>query len=189
MQGFSLSQSPTLSVGIAIGHCLEPLEDLLRAARDAERNAKQGTRPDGSDDRNGLAVHLATRGSEPVRMRAQWASGVPARLSPEQRLEQWIRYLLQNKLSSRAAYDLHGLAADYAVWMRSPEPDLLVQDLKRLLRKKRAGGKELSAEVIEALASQIHTREDLDLIARELIIARHMVEAYRQAAAAEGDQK
>ncbi|MBE3584334.1 MAG: type III-B CRISPR-associated protein Cas10/Cmr2 [Limnochordaceae bacterium] len=181
-QGIAVTKPPTLSVGIAIGHCLEPLEDLLRAAREAEKAAKGGRCKDGSDDRNGLAVHLVTRGSDPICVRAQWSPGPNKGLGPDERLERWIGYFLENKLSSRTAYDLHELAREYAGWSKNPDRNLLVQDLERLLRKKRAGGQELSQEVIAALSAEINSREDLDLIAHELVIARHMFEAYQQSA-------
>ena len=56
--------SVTLSVGLAIAHFMENLEDLLAYGREAEAAAK---RP----DRNGLAVQLHKRGGTPgLRARA-----------------------------------------------------------------------------------------------------------------------
>src|SRR5262249_37434577 len=69
--------SATLSVGIGIGHFMEPLEDLLEYARRAEKAAKGKAT---ESPRNGLAIHLHTRGGEPSRVRGRWNSGIYDRL-------------------------------------------------------------------------------------------------------------
>ena len=63
---------PTLSVGIAIGYCFDPLEDMLTSAREALKDAKDGRLADRSDKRNGLAVHYLPRGAEAIRVRDRW---------------------------------------------------------------------------------------------------------------------
>lgn len=164
--------TPTLSVGIAIGHCFEPLEDLLAAAREAGHSAKTGIRRDHSDERDGMAVHFWTWGSDAVRFRARWEDG------PVERLETWINFLLSNRLSDRAVYDLHELAADYRDWNVKDISDLLKKDIARVLRKKRAGGKPLEEEVVNLILEDIRGPSDLDRLARELLMARHMSRAY-----------
>ena len=64
---------PTLSVGIAIGHFMEPLEDLLAFGRAAEQAAKKGLAP-GSDEveRDALAVVVRTRGADAISVRDNW---------------------------------------------------------------------------------------------------------------------
>lgn len=54
------TQGRTASAGIAIGHWLEPLGDLLQRAREAEKRAKRLPRKDA------IAVELAPRGGEIV---------------------------------------------------------------------------------------------------------------------------
>jgi CRISPR-associated protein Cmr2 len=55
----------TASAGIAIGHWLEPLGDLLQSARQAEKRAKQ------LPGKNAIAVELEPRGGEIVRIVAR----------------------------------------------------------------------------------------------------------------------
>src|SRR5262249_6054713 len=60
----SVGRRLTLSVGIAIGHFMDPLEDHLLHAREAERAAKSAdldpytNEPVPKSERNGLAVHF-----------------------------------------------------------------------------------------------------------------------------------
>ena len=60
--GTRAGTSITLSVGVAIGHFLENLEDLREYARVAERHAKA---PDPNGAKDALAVHLLKRGRRP----------------------------------------------------------------------------------------------------------------------------
>ncbi|MER3438524.1 MAG: type III-B CRISPR-associated protein Cas10/Cmr2, partial [Chloroflexota bacterium] len=59
----------TLSVGLAIAHYGEHLQELVKWSRDAEKAAKGA-------DRNALAVALHTRsgGGEPLVVTASWSS-------------------------------------------------------------------------------------------------------------------
>lgn len=62
MRGFGKAQDPTLSVGLAIVHHLEPLQDALELVRRVEKFAKEGppnTPPD--KKRNALAVAYSPR--------------------------------------------------------------------------------------------------------------------------------
>lgn len=60
--------APTLSVGIAICHHLEPLSDALTLARSAEQAAKRVT------GKNGLAITLSKRGSGDRTISGSWDS-------------------------------------------------------------------------------------------------------------------
>jgi CRISPR-associated protein Cmr2 len=168
---------PTLSVGIAIGHCYEPLEDLLEAARQAERHAKAGVRKDRSDERDGLAVHFWTRGSDAVRLRARWID------KPADRLERWVQLLSSDKLSDRSVYDLHELASDYGHWDEGTAgiADLLQREVRRVLEKKRAKGEPLEEDVIRSILERIKEPDDLERTACEMLIARHMSHVYGEA--------
>ena len=56
------SEKPTLSIGLAIGHFMEPLEDLRAYAIAAEQHAKRPRRVNlNSTNRNGVAVHVHPR--------------------------------------------------------------------------------------------------------------------------------
>jgi CRISPR-associated protein Cmr2 len=131
-------QAPSLSVGIAIGHCIEPLEDLLEYGRQAEKAAK-------NPDRDGLAVSLHTRGGAPVHVRAQWRENL------DKRLGKWADMHHDELISDKTVFDLRQLAADYAAWPKTPDTDEAIkQDIARLFRRKQAGGKPLDSEPFQA---------------------------------------
>ena len=166
---------PTLSVGIAIGHKLVPLEDLLEYGRAAEHHAKE-------PHRNGLAIHLYTRSSgDPVRLREEWASSTGFGL--DTRLKTWIQFHLNDLLPDKAAYDLREFAKAYKGWEKPLPEKLLEKDLKRLLSKKRAdrGRSEIQKEDITLLMTQAHSYEDLCHLANELILARSIAFNAKQA--------
>ena len=175
MNGFKTGEhekSPTLSVGIAIGHCMEALEDLLEMGRVAERAAKAGQKADPSDDRNGLAVHVTTRGADATTVRAQWTD------EPDKKLEQWIGLLLSDQIPDKLAYELRQMASEYSGW-DGVSAELLQADVQRLLKKKRSGGEKLSEETTRLLFDSLETPEDLLRRASELIIAKHLSEGMK----------
>ena len=176
MNGFKTGEqggAPTLSVGIAIGHCMEDLEDLLEMGRHAERAAKAGRKADQSDDRNGLAIHVTTRGADATTVRAQWTD------EPDKKLEQWIGLLLSGQIPDKLAYELRQMASEYSGW-DWVSAELLQADVQRLLKKKRSGGEKLSEETTRLLFESLKTPEDLLRRASELIIAKHLSEGMKK---------
>lgn len=161
---------PTLSVGIAIGHFLDPLEDLLEYGRDAESDAKK-------PDRNGLAVHWHTRGGgDPIKVREQWrdTDGL------DKRLNDWVGMYRADKFPDGAAYDLRQLAEDYRSWEKEEiSEELLLGDIGRLLKRKRTEGgvKALDEEDIETVKRGVKTFDNLTLRAEELVLARKIAAA------------
>jgi CRISPR-associated protein Cmr2 len=166
-----IEQPPTLSVGIGIGHCLETLEDLLHLAQAAEKEAKKSTdlhdKRNSSDERDGLAVFLQTRGSEPIRVRGQW----PGKL--DERLRDWSEELANSALPDSVPYDLRELHQDYREW-QNVSSELLQADVLRLLHKKRSQGRPLSEAAETKLSGFIHDVDTLHRTATELLIARHL---------------
>lgn len=162
-------QTPTLSVGIAIGHSLEPLEDLLEYGRSAEKSAK-------APDRNGLAVNLHTRsGGEPVTIREQWKP--LGKNGLDERLAEWVKMYMADKFPDKAAYDLRQLAEDYRDWP-SVSQELLSKDVTRLLKRKRPGlgASKINEDDIEKLMKGANSHEDLCRRAEELVLARSIAE-------------
>ncbi|VVB63951.1 CRISPR system Cmr subunit Cmr2 [uncultured archaeon] len=160
----------TLSVGIAIVHSMEPLEDLLVFGRAAEQAAK-------NPDRNGLAVHLRTRsGGEPILIREQWKESSENGL--DQRLKSWAEMHLKDELPDKAAYDLRQLAEEYRGWPEISH-DLLEKDMRRLLKRKRAGQgtKDISDVDLTELMKDVKSHDDLIRRAKELVLARSIAEA------------
>lgn len=180
------SDRPSLSVGIAIGHKLVPLEDLLTFGRAAEHHAKE-------PDRNGLAVHLYTRnGGDPIKLREQWVSQPGQNVqegqtcfSLDKRLQQWIQFHLYDLLSDKTAYDLREFAEVYKGWEKPIPAELLEKDFKRLLSRKKAdrGEKEIREEDIHLLLSRAQSYEDICHLADELILSRSIAVNVQQACA------
>lgn len=116
-------QSPTLSVGIVIGHSMEPLEDLLKFAREAEKAAKDGKST--KDERDGLAVHLYPRSGSPIKIREKWRpkdkGELDQALGLDERLLIWAEMHCDDELPDSVAYDMHELAEDYRNWDISSE--------------------------------------------------------------------
>ncbi|NOZ51789.1 MAG: type III-B CRISPR-associated protein Cas10/Cmr2 [Gammaproteobacteria bacterium] len=175
--GTAKTPSPTLSAGIAIGHFMAPLEDLLSWARQAEKSAKQ-------PDRDGLAVHLHPRGGAPLAIRGRWSDAF------DQRLLTWANNLAQDELPDRAAYDLRQLAIDYANWPDEENTrQAIYADLNRVLRKKQTKGASLDPILVESAlqhcaiapnSSQAFNAGVMGL-ASEWLVARYLARAQRQA--------
>ena len=164
-----IMSSATLSVGVAIGHFYEHLEDLLAYGRDAEKDAKK-------PDRNGLAVHLHKRGGAPVKVRQHWGT------DPDGRLLRYARWFLAGSISGRIPYELHRLADLYDDWPEDTRRDALQKDACRLIDKKRPGGElDQMAEIRAAIGGEgVTTPDGLRLLARELLVARQLAVALRQ---------
>jgi CRISPR-associated protein Cmr2 len=138
------AQSPTLSVGIAVGHALEDMETLLEFGRKAERLAKQDVY--GSHgERNGLAVTVRARGNSEISIREQWgayrdplAGEQPlADLSLEQRLLFWARHFAERRIPTKFPYELRNSAAFYEHWGQNRNLDGAMQmDVLRIFNRK-----------------------------------------------------
>ncbi|MGH7773908.1 MAG: type III-B CRISPR-associated protein Cas10/Cmr2 [Candidatus Binatia bacterium] len=169
-------KSPTLSVGIAIGHCLDPLEDLLEYTRAAEKAAK-------NPDREGLAVHLHPRSGPPICVRSQWDTNLDTRLA------EWAEMHQKEKLPDKAAYDLRELAKDYAGWPVSEQTDEAVEkDIERLLSRKQIENKAFEKAMERSFAGQQVEDSPYDKyhtgamrLAEEWLIARRIAKAMKQA--------
>lgn len=165
---------PTLSVGIAIGHIREPLEDLRAYGHSAESDAKE-------PDRNGLAIHLYNRGGGvPLKIREQWRKAGEKGL--DDRIETWVRMYLEDIFPDKAAYDLRLLTWDYRGWRGKPDANLLKKDVERLLKRKKGehGSKKLSHDAIEDLMNGVDSYHTLTKRARELLLARSIAANRRQ---------
>ena len=93
--------TPSLSVGIAIAHHIEPLGDTLQLARDAEKFAKQ------LPGKNALAITLSKRSGADRSIRGRWGDASGAFL---QRLQTLIILHREEAIPDGAAYELRDLA-------------------------------------------------------------------------------
>lgn len=190
LQPVTASERPTLSVGIAIAHFMEPLEFVLDYARTAEMHAKEGDEGAGpTEKRNALAVHVHSRGGAPIKCRAQWheqrgASEDSAGLPLDQRLQQWVKLLLSGSLPHRAAYELRALAQPFEHW---PTGDALsralqAESLRVLFRKQTTDGPDSAKVRLAQLLSGVKAAKDLLRVADELLVARRIYLAAKLAA-------
>lgn len=108
--GLDLSEVPTLSVGIGIGHTIESMADLLNLGREAEKLAKNGSNE--AFKRNGLGIILEKRSGSRRSWRARWDQD-----DPVTRLMSDALILLDSKLSIRKLYAIE------SILRRLPDPD------------------------------------------------------------------
>jgi CRISPR-associated protein Cmr2 len=179
MQGFGGDRSPTLSVGVAIGHFMEPLEDLLEKGRDAERHAKSPYPADGEQSpRSALAVHLHKRGGGPVFFRENWCR------CPDVHLLKLAENLNGGTLSHRVAADLERLARVYDHWPGDTVRDAITKDTRRVLAGKsprQGGGGEAMAALDDLVGEMVKDAISLRQLANGILVARQLASALRQA--------
>lgn len=179
-------RSPTLSVGISIGHAMEDLEDLLEFGRGAERVAKKGIEDEASRqgvDRNGLAVVVRSRGSGAVVVREQWGERTDERqykarplaeVSLDERLHYWARLFSDGAIPNKFPYELRGNAAFYREWEAGEVLKTAMRDdIKRIFRRKDVNLSDEERNRVEkyidaALCGSYHT----DRRQNELVISR-----------------
>lgn len=158
--------TPTLSVGIAISHHIEPLSDALYLARKAEKIAKDA-------GRNALAITLSKRSGVDRTVKGHWNK-------IDERLDRFVWLHRAEAVPDGAAYELH----DLALRLEGVKRAALNSEAVRILKRKRAeeGQRPLADSVLNELKQFI---EDPDLtieqLADELIIAREFASATSQA--------
>lgn len=187
-------RSPTLSVGISIGHAMEDLEDLLEFGRGAERVAKKGIEDEASRqgvDRNGLAVVVRSRGSGAVVVREQWRCNdkegradtlALADVSLDERLHYWARLFSDGAIPNKFPYELRENAAFYREWEAGDVLKSAVRDdMKRIFRRKDV---RLSDEEKKRVEDYIDLRlcghRDIERLSDELLIAQWIGFGIRQ---------
>lgn len=136
----------SLSVGIGIAHCREPMGEARELARRAERMAKQS-------GRNALALLLDRRSGAELALVGSFDEEYPL----AERLKHAGRIVDQGELAAKAAHDLEEVAAHYE-GADTAERALEIRALARqvLARKRRVGGAEAVAdELRERLLARI----------------------------------
>jgi CRISPR-associated protein Cmr2 len=179
-------QKPTLSVGIGVGHVMEPMSDLLDLGRRAEKLAKGGQFKREGKDRNALAVIVDKRSGGAREWRQQWPRNAEQE-NPVQRLRE-DQELLTGKLSSRKVYQI----AEIVRRLPTPGGDVgdalagfapvLQAEVKRALERTDNGGdgltlKNVQLEEMETASGYAATRKlVLDWVNR-VLIARAFAES------------
>ena len=164
----SEDERPTLSVGLGIGHFMQPLGALRDRAERAEKIAKGNDVP---NSRNALAIVLGIRSGAEHCWRAQWNDKAAL-----EALEQMTDAYRKDQLPSRAAYDLRGIDLRLA-WLREDQGDrpagMRTAELRRTLDRARLkdGGHGISSE-LRNLIEERAAKQPLGDLADTLIISR-----------------
>lgn len=171
-QKLERANAPSLSVGIAICHHLEPLSDALDLARAAEKAAKKIT------GKNALAITLSKRGSGDRTIVGSW-NELPSQHNRGfySRLENMIRWHREDSIPDGVAYELHELAMRASTALPR---EALKHEALRIVQRKRAqrgSQKQASTELlalVETLPSDLTQAEQWNLaqLANELIVTR-----------------
>lgn len=173
----SPDRQPSLSIGVAIAHFMEPLEDVLRWAREAEKHAKTGVHAGSAPapERNALAIHLHTRGGSPITYRRQWTE------NPANRLLDFAQGYLTAILPDRAAFALREMSLHLRGWSdQSACAVAMRREVSLLLDRKRGESRRDIIDSIERDVSRLDAPHDLNLLTDELLIARHIAGVMRQ---------
>jgi CRISPR-associated protein Cmr2 len=168
---------PSLSVGLGLGHVLTPFGRLLDLGRRAERLAKEG--PEGTpkgDKREALAIIVGVRSGAEIAVRGHWSTAI------DERLEEWMLYYQNERLSDKTPYDLRQATARIA-WAkdRGDFKAIAGQEAGQVLAKKRAGvgENELSTEVRVAIIGAIKDH-GIGAITDELLVARWLAQKAKE---------
>ncbi len=161
----------SLSVGVAIAHFMENLEDLLAYGRAAEKSAKE-------PDRDGLAVHLHKRGGAPIKVRQRWNT------SPDARWTHYAQLLRAEAIPSKLPYDLRKLADLYAAWSDPATIQAAMQrDLLRVIRDKQPKAGRAYMGHVEQIVRGLSDVGALRALAEQLLVARQIASALKMAGA------
>lgn len=130
-------KTPTLSVGLAIGHHLDPLQETLNLARAAEKTAKKEVPNNREPEKNALAITLSKRSGTDRTVKGSWNKTIPAR-ALDSRLNRFTFLHLEDELPDAAAYELRDLALRL-----KPPKGASADDRLALLQAQQANAKQI----------------------------------------------
>lgn len=182
---------PTLRVGIAIGHFMEPLEDLFEYANAANRRAKWPSADEQGRKQakgNGLAIAIHSRGGAPFTVRDNWRDGEQKEKSIDHRILLWADMHRRRQIPSKAAYDLREVSREYdAKWADGGQLTKAIrQDAFRVFGRKRVETQAEAAERqqrLHSLIGKVQNAADLLALSQELLVGQWIAEALDQARA------
>jgi len=154
-------RSPTLSVGIAIVHHLEPLSDALDLARAAEKKAK------GFVGKNALAINLSKRGGADRIIVGSW---IESKYSFYNRLKKLIEWHQTDQIPLGFAFELH----DLSIRLKDLPANIFHAEAKRIIeRKHTSNGIKVSSAIATELLAMIN-----DLVPETLTQAHIMIQQF-----------
>jgi CRISPR-associated protein Cmr2 len=158
----------TLSVGLAIAHFMEPLEDLVQYGRAAEKHAKKPRLEHGQEERDGFAVHVLKRGGGPVAIRANWSS------HPDRWLQELAELVRSDAIPGRIAYELRQIADLYQCWPPDNLRNVIQRDTLSIMKGKQPRGDDKMDLVASLIRERVTESDSLRDLANELLVARHL---------------
>mgnify|MGYP000454057363 FL=1 len=172
LKGFKAEEgvAPTLSIGIAVVHHLEPLQDALELARRAEREAKS------VGGKDAMAI-IVDRRSGASRMIADKTAAV------YERLLELVAFDEGGEISSQTAYALRELALQLeTVRERGAWQEMKRAEARRILKRKlsEVGQKDFDEERYKKLLEIVERENGIKQLADELVIAKIFGDAKRQ---------
>ncbi len=176
-------QSPTLSVGIGISHQMEPLEDALNLAREAEKEAKQFDRK----NKNALCVKVSKRSGTVTTVKGKWGD-------TDERLLSFASFHNRDEVPDGAAYELRRLAQDFKGFKPEHKAEAYKKEAARILSRKRAkrNTEEIEKDVQEKLLNRLSDDSEkaddaIRSLADELIVARLLVNKFEKDESRKGE--
>lgn len=163
---------PSLSVGLGVGHLVEPLGRLRQRAGRAEKLAKGNDLIDETQRRNAIALLLGIRSGGEIAWRARWDQ-----LALLDELQQMTQAYWEGQLSSRVAYDLRAIDRRLN-WLQDEQyaavaPGMRRAEVARMLDRARThGGSERISDPMQANILKQAQEQPLAKLADTLIIAR-----------------
>ncbi|MFA7241733.1 MAG: type III-B CRISPR-associated protein Cas10/Cmr2 [Sulfuricellaceae bacterium] len=170
--GIPAGERPTLSVGLGIGHLVEPLGGLRARADAAEKRAKGNGE---KEPRNALAIHLGIRSGVQTDWRCRWGEGDPQACVGIQAMQAFVKAYRENHCPSRLGFELRSIAQRLSRVNTDdkPLPGIHAAELARTLARARecCGEGELPSD-LKRLLKKRAGEIGLARLADELIIAR-----------------
>lgn len=167
---------PTLSVGLALVHHLEPFGEAREWARKAESAAKA------HPDKDALAVVAVPRSGAETMVVSAWKK------EPDRELEAWVVRFAQGDVSHKAPHDLLSALEPLRVGLKPDERAALkgvVASLARRVvaaKRQKGGGAHVSQATREALTGRFEQAEDpfeeVTRLVHELFVAQALLPGY-----------
>src|SRR5205085_5044586 len=137
-------KSPTLAVGIAVGHHLDPLQDTLNLAREAEKAAKKLV-----PGKNALAIMVSKRSGADWLVKGSWCDSAADENALDNRLNYFIYLHLAEALPRGVGHELR----DAALHLRDSEDEVMKKALRaearRIIKRKRTKEGKLKKKLFE----------------------------------------
>jgi len=152
----------TLSVGMAIGHFMDPLEDLRRYAEEAERAAKN------VQGKDALAIAVHARSGAPFTIKGKWGKNL------DEDIMKWARFFEAGRLPNKFPYDLRQLALSFRYRKHDSlesYKEQLVAEIKVLLKRKGSIKDDVLTAVNDA-CGKISCAEDIISLSEEMLTAQ-----------------